>query len=305
MSTLSIQRPSPKFKKKYQWVGLLFVMPVVLGTLIFNVLPVLASLVISFTHWDLITPPEFAGVENYLALTEDPFAVNAMKNTVFFALGSVILGLALSLGLALLVNQRLTGIQLFRLAYFMPFIVTVSAVGLVWQLLLNGKLGLVNLALGSIGIQGPSWLVDPQWAIFSVIIISVWQGAGYSMMIFLAGLQNVPQDLYDSAKIDGAGRWASFRYVTWPILSPTTFFILIITIINSFQVFTLIYVLTTVGGPEGRLRALDVWVFNIWQQAFSYFRMGYASSMAWVLFIIIALITLFQWQYGKRWVHYQ
>ncbi len=303
MSTLSIQRP--KFKKKYQWVGLLFVMPVVLGTLIFNVLPVLASLVISFTHWDLITPPEFAGVENYLALTEDPFAVNAMKNTVFFALGSVILGLALSLGLALLVNQRLTGIQLFRLAYFMPFIVTVSAVGLVWQLLLNGKLGLVNLALGSIGIQGPSWLVDPQWTIFSVIIISVWQGAGYSMMIFLAGLQNVPQDLYDSAKIDGAGRWASFRYVTWPMLSPTTFFILIITIINSFQVFTLIYVLTTVGGPEGRLRALDVWVFNIWQQAFSYFRMGYASSMAWVLFIIIALITLFQWQYGKRWVHYQ
>ncbi len=303
MSTLSIQRP--KFKKKYQWVGLLFVMPVVLGTLIFNVLPVLASLVISFTHWDLITPPEFAGVENYLALTEDPFAVNAMKNTVFFALGSVILGLALSLGLALLVNQRLMGIQLFRLAYFMPFIVTVSAVGLVWQLLLNGKLGLVNLALGSIGIQGPSWLVDPQWAIFSVIIISVWQGAGYSMMIFLAGLQNVPQDLYDSAKIDGAGRWASFRYVTWPMLSPTTFFILIITIINSFQVFTLIYVLTTVGGPEGRLRALDVWVFNIWQQAFSYFRMGYASSMAWVLFIIIAIITLFQWQYGKRWVHYQ
>lgn len=287
-------------------VGLLFVLPVVIGTFIFNVAPVAISLWMSFQHWDLITPPTYAGTSNYVQLfTSDPFARNAMSNTIYYAVGAVILGMVLSLSLALLVNRAIRGVYLYRLAFFVPVIVTVSAVGLVWQLLLNGKLGLVNLTLARLGIDGPSWLVDPQWAMFSVVIISVWQGAGYSMMIFLAGLQNIPNDLYESAKIDGAGRWGLFRHVTWPLLSPTTFFVLIISIINSFQVFGIIYIMTMETGASQRLRALDVWVFYLWQNAFSFFRMGYASAMAWVLFIIIAVITLFQWQISRRWVHYQ
>jgi ABC-type sugar transport system permease subunit len=139
---------------------------------------------------------------------------------------------------------------------------------------------------------------------FSIIIISVWAGVGYNMMIFLAGLQNIPQSLYEAATIDGAGGWARFRNVTLPLLSPTTFFVLIISLINSFQVFDIVYIITTTGGAGGRLRSTDVWVYYLWQNAFSFFRMGYASAMAWVLFLVIGAITIFQWKFSKRWVFY-
>jgi multiple sugar transport system permease protein len=301
ISLTDTRKPS----QKYQWTGLWFVLPVVLGTFIFNVLPILASLGLSFTEWNLITPPEFAGLVNYKELLTDPFARDAMRNTVVFVIGSVSLGIIGSLALALVVNEPLKGIQFFRLAYFIPVVTSVVAVALVWQWILNAKVGLLNAGLNMVGIEGPSWLRDPRWAMFSIIIISVWQGLGYNMMLFLAGLQNIPGDFYDAAKIDGAGRWARFRYITLPLLSPTTFFVLIISIINSFQVFNIVYVITITGGAEGRLRATDVWVYYLWQNAFAFFRMGYASAMAWVLFIIIGVVTLFQWKYSQRWVHYK
>jgi multiple sugar transport system permease protein len=296
-----------RYKKpyhRYQLAGLWFVLPVVLGTILFNVLPTISSLVLSLTQWDLITSPEWAGLVNYQRLAADPFAAAAMRNTVTYVVGAVTLGMVLSLALALLVNQPLRGVYFFRLAYFIPVVTSVVAIALVWQWILNAKVGLLNSWLRMIGIEGPSWLTDPKWAMFSIIVISVWASVGYNMMIFLAGLQNIPQELYDAAKIDGAGRNASFRYVTLPLLSPTTFFVLIISLINSFQVFDIVFIITTAGGAGGRLRSTDVWVYYIWQNAFSFYKMGYASAMAWVLFLIIGLITLFQWKMSQRWVFY-
>jgi multiple sugar transport system permease protein len=227
-----------------------------------------------------------------------------MRNTVTYVIGAVTLGMAASLALALLVNQPLRGVQFFRLAYFIPVVTSTVATALVWQWILNGKIGLLNSWLRMIGIEGPSWLTDPKWAMFSIVVISVWAAVGYNMMIFLAGLQNISQDFYDAAKIDGAGRNARFRYVTLPLLSPTTFFVLIISLINSFQVFDIVFIITTTGGADGRLRSTDVWVYYLWQNAFSFYKMGYASAMAWVLFVIIGLITLFQWKMSQRWVFY-
>lgn len=292
-------------RKRRQWTGFWFVLPVILGTLIFNLLPMLASLVLSFTEWDLITAPRWIGIENYRRLLfEDPFAANALRNTLIFVVGSVTLGMVGSLALALLVNPSIRGIGLFRLAFFLPAVCSAVAVTLVWQWVLNGKVGLVNTLLRGVGIEGPNWTSDPRTALLSVIIISVWAGLGYNMMIYLAGLQNIPTELYDAARIDGAGAMAQFRYVTLPMLSPTTFFILITTFIASFQVFDIVFLLTQTGGAGGRGRATDVWIYYLWQTGFSRFQMGYASTMAWALFLIIALVTLFQWRFADRQVFY-
>ena len=293
--------------RRHQWTGLLFVLPVVIGTLVLNVLPALASLVLSFTAWDLLTPPRFIGIANFRELAVgDPFARNAMRNTLVFVLGSVALGMTGSLLLALLVNRQRRGISFFRLAFYLPVVSSVVAVGLVWQYLLNSRIGLVNgLLFNLFGVNGPGWLTDPRFALLSVIVASVWQGLGTNMLIFLAGLQNIPGDYYDAAKIDGAGALRRFRNITLPLLSPTSFFILIISIINSFQVFGLIYVLTITEGAGGRNRATDVWIYYLWQNAFSFFRMGYASAMAWVLFLVIGGLTIIQWRVSSRWVFYE
>lgn len=301
----AFHRVLPQSRRR-ELTGLLFVLPVVLGTLILNVIPAAASLLLSFSEWDLLTPPRFIGLANFRELlTADPFALGALRNTIFFVIGSVSLGMTLSLAMALLVNQPLRGIAIFRLAYYLPVVTSVVAVGLVWQWLLNSRLGLVNGMLAQVGVEGPAWLIEPGWAILAIIIASVWQLLGTNMMIFLAGLQNVPGDLYDAAKIDGAGAWRRLRDVTLPMLSPTTFFILITSIIGSFQVFGLVYVLTLAEGAGGRSRVMDVWIYYLWQNAFSYFRMGYASAMAWLLFIVIGLLTLVQWRMATRWVFYE
>lgn len=288
-----------------QWAGLVFVLPVVAGTLIFNLLPMLASLGLSFTEWDLITPPRWAGLDNYRHLFTDQFAGNALRNTLIFVLGSVGLGMAGSLLLALLVQPTIPGIRFFRLAFFIPAVCSSVAVTLVWMWVLNGKIGLVNSLLSLIGIQGPNWITDQRTALFSVIIISVWAGLGYNMMIFLAGLQNIPREVYDAARIDGASTLAQFRHITLPLLSPTSFFILITTFISSFQVFDIVFLLNQTGGAGGRGRATDVWIYYLWQAGFSRLEMGYASTMAWALFLVIALMTVVQWRVANRLVYYE
>ena len=169
---------------------------------------------------------------------------------------------------------------------------------------MNGKLGLLNQSLKMLGIEGQSWLTDPKIAMFSVIVISVRQSVGYTMLLFLAGLQNIPESLYEAAKIDGGNRWKQFRHITLPMLSPTSFFVLIITMIGSFQVFNIIYIFTVSSGAQGRLRSLDVWVYYLWQNAFSFFKMGYAAAMAFALFAVIAIVTFIQWRASKYWVFY-
>ena len=290
--------------RNVQLVGLLFVLPVVLGTLVFNIVPTFATLGISFTHYDMLTAPEWAGLDNYQRLLEDGFARDALKNTLVFTLGMVVLGIPSGLGLALLVNRPLPGIRLIRLAYMIPYVSSTIAVALVWQWILNGRLGLLNQALKMIGLEGQSWLTDPNIAMFSVIVVSVWQSVGYNMLLFLAGLQGVPEALYEAAKIDGGGPWQRFWHITLPMLSPTTFFVLIITLISSFQVFNIIYIFTVSTGAQGRLRALDVWVYYLWQNAFSFFKMGYAAAMAFALFVVIAIVTFIQWRASKHWVFY-
>ena len=290
--------------KRLQLVGMLFVLPVVLGTLVFNIVPTIATLGISFTHYDMLTPPEWAGLENYQELLADTFARDALKNTLTFTLGMVFLGIPCGLGIALLVNRPLPGIRLIRLTYLIPHVSSTIAVALVWQWILNGKLGLLNQGLRLIGLEGQSWLTDPNIAMISVIVVSVWQSVGYNMLLFLAGLQSIPEALYEAAKIDGGGRWSRFRHITLPLLSPTSFFVLIITMIGSFQVFNIIYIFTVSTGAQGRLRALDVWVYYLWQNAFSFFKMGYAAAMAFALFAVIALVTFIQWRASKYWVFY-
>ncbi len=290
--------------KRLQLVGMLFVMPVVLGTLVFNIVPTLGTLGISFTHYDMLTAPEWAGLENYQQLLADTFARDALKNTIFFTVGMLLLGIPSGLGLALLVNRPLPGIRLIRLIYMIPHVSSTIAVALVWQWILNGKLGLLNQGLRMLGLEGQSWLIDPNIAMFSVIVVSVWQSVGYNMLLFLAGLQSIPEALYEAAKIDGGGSWPRFRHITLPMLSPTSFFVLIITMIGSFQVFNIIYIFTVSTGAQGRLRALDVWVYYLWQNAFSFFKMGYAAAMAFALFAVIALVTFIQWRASKYWVFY-
>ena len=290
--------------KRLQLVGMLFVMPVVLGTLVFNIVPTLGTLGISFTHYDMLTAPEWAGLENYQQLLADTFARDALKNTIVFTVGMLLLGIPSGLGLALLVNRHLPGIRLIRLIYMIPHVSSTIAVALVWQWILNGKLGLLNQGLRMLGLEGQSWLIDPNIAMISVIVVSVWQSVGYNMLLFLAGLQSIPESLYEAAKIDGGGSWPRFRHMTLPMLSPTSFFVLIITMIGSFQVFNIIYIFTVSTGAQGRLRALDVWVYYLWQNAFSFFKMGYAAAMAFALFAVIALVTFIQWRASKYWVFY-
>ena len=278
-----------------------FLLPNLIGFVVFTFLPVLAALVISFTNWDLLTPPAWAGLGNYRQLATDPLFRQVLRNTALYVLGTVPLQMALALAVALALNQRIPGQLFFRTAYFMPVVASTVAVALVWRWIFNYDFGLLNSFLYMIGIQDPpNWLGSTRWALVSVIIMSVWQQVGYSMVLFLAGLQGVPQQLYEAAKIDGAGPWARFLFITLPMLSATTFFVLVIGVINSFQVFDQAFIMTQ-GGPAN---ATNTIVYNIYQNAFQFFKMGYASAMAWVLFAIIFVVTLVQFRLQGRWVNY-
>ncbi len=278
-----------------------FLLPNLIGFAAFTFLPVFAALVISFTDWDLLTPPAWAGFENYRKLAVDPLFRQVLRNTALYVLGTVPLQMALALGVAMALNQRIPGQLFFRTAYFMPVVASTVAVALVWRWIFNYDFGLLNSFLYMIGIQDPpNWLGSTRWALVSVIIMSIWQQVGYSMVLFLAGLQGVPQQLYEAAKIDGAGLWARFFFITLPMLSATTFFVLVIGVINSFQVFDQAFIMTQ-GGPAN---ATNTIVYNIYQNAFQFFNMGYASAMAWVLFAIIFVVTLMQFRLQQRWVNY-
>jgi multiple sugar transport system permease protein len=282
--------------------GWLFIAPVVVGVLTFYFVPILVSLYTSFTNSDGLTRPDWVGLFNYERLiTRDQFFRRSLINTLFYVAGHIPLTLGLALGLALLCNRKVRGVTWFRTAFFIPVVTNVVAVSLVWSFFFSPRGGIMNWFLSLFGIAGPSWLTDTRWAMPAVIIVSVWFGVGYPMVILLAGLQGIPEIFYDAAKVDGTTAWERFRYVTLPLLTPSLFFLTITQFISSFQVFGIIYVLTG-GGPA---RATSVYIYYLYQNAFQNSRMGYASAMAWILFIIIALITLVQWRLQKRWVFYE
>ena len=271
--------------------GYLFLLPNILGFLVFTLGPVLASLYISLTEWNAITAPEFVGLAHYgrLVFKDETFR-KVLVNTVYFTGVSVPVSAVISLALAILLNQKLRGLLIYRTVYFLPVVSSMVAVALVWQWLYNPEFGLINEFLWSIGLPAPKWLASSAWAMPAVIIMSVWKGLGYNMIIFLAGLQDIPVFLYEASELDGANSWQKFRHVTLPMLSPTTFFVVVMSIIASFQVFDQVYVMTR-GGPA---RATSVIVHYLYQNAFQYFEMGYASAMAYVLFVIVFILTLIQ-----------
>lgn len=281
--------------------GWLFIGPVIFGVVLFQLAPILVSLYASLTSWDGLTPATFIGTDNYVQLvTRDPYFRETLRNTLYFVAGHIPLTIVTALGLALLCNRQMRGITFFRTAYFVPSISNVVAISVVWFWFYQPQYGVLNGLLSVVGVEGPEWLSDTRWAMPAVILVSVWQGIGYPMVILLAGLQSIPESLYEAAKLDGAHAGQRFRDVTLPLLTPSLFFLLITQFIGSFQVFGIIYVMTQ-GGPAN---STSVYIYYLYQNAFAFGKMGYASAMAWILFLMIAAFTFVQWKLQKRWVFY-
>ncbi|MFC4101339.1 carbohydrate ABC transporter permease [Paenibacillus xanthanilyticus] len=276
--------------------ALLMLLPNVAGFLMFLLLPVLATFAISFSSWNLSDSFAFNGIDNYKELFHDPVFRQVLGNTLYFTAASVPIGIVISLLLAVFLNQKLRFIRFYRAAFFIPVISSMVAVSVIWQWIYNPEYGLLNYALSWFGIDGPAWLTDPSWAMPTVIITSIWKSLGFNMLIFLAGLQSISDSYYEAADIEGAKWYSKFWRITLPLLSPTTFFVTVMSIINSFQVFDTVYLMTQ-GGPA---RSTSVLVYYIFQNAFQYFRMGYASAMAYVLFFIVLLITFIQFWRQKK-----
>ena len=278
----------------------LFLAPSLIPLALFTLGPMAASLGLSFLHWDLLRPPRLVGLTNFTNLLGDLEFRAAVGHTFFFIAGYLPLVYVGGLALSLALNQKLRASSFFRATYFLPVVTSWVVVALVWKWLLNPQSGIVNFVLGLIGITGPGWWTDPAWAMPSIILASAWKDLGFVMIILLAGLQAIPEDYYEAAAVDGAGRWARFRHITLPLLSPASFFVLVISLVNSFQVFDQVWVMTG-GGPAG---ATSVVVEQIVQHAFRYSQMGYAAAMSWVLFVAILVITFVQFRLQRRWVNY-
>jgi len=280
--------------------GYLFIAPQIIGLLAFILFPVGFSLYLCFTQWDFMSAPTWVGLANFRAVFSDELFGKSISNTFLLVLGVVPLTMAIALSLALLTNRPLFGLGLYKAALFLPMVTSSVALAIVWYWLYAPDFGLINTALGYVGIAGPGWLVDQQWAKPALSIMIAWEGMGYFYLLFLAGLKNIPRDYYEAAALDGAGRFQQFRYITLPMLSPTTFFILTTMLIGAFGIFNQAYILTR-GGPA---HATYTMVMHIYNLAFSFFKMGEAAVMSWVLFAILMVITLIQLRLSRRWVHY-
>jgi multiple sugar transport system permease protein len=280
--------------------GYLFLAPNLIGFVFFTAFPVVCSLLISFASWNLLTAPTLIGARNYSQLLTDNLFWQSLWNTFYFSLLSVPFSIGLALLLSIFLNQKISLVNFFRSAYFIPTICSTVAIALIWQWLFDTRTGLINYMLSWVHLGPFPWLSSPLWAMPSVVMVAVWRNIGFNMVIFLAGLQGVPVSLYEAARIDGANAWQLFWNVTWPTISPTTFFVTVTSMINSFQVFDITTVLTN-GGPANATNTL---VMLIYQYAFQFFRMGYASAVAYILFGIVLVLTIIQTVTSKRWVHY-
>jgi multiple sugar transport system permease protein len=299
---VAIARPRPlmTYRAKEAAWAYLFLLPFFIGLVAFIVGPVVAAFAISFTSWDLLSPPVWIGLDNYREMAADAVFWTALGNTVYFTAVSVPLTLLLALGLATLMNNKLPGINLLRAIYFFPVTASIVAVSLLWAWMYTPNFGIINYMLSLVGLPTPGWLVDPKTAMPSIIIMSVWRGLGFNIVVFLAGLQSIPRDLYEAAQLDGAGEWNRFRKITVPLLTPTIFFGTVMALITSFQVFEQTYIMTQ-GGPGNATLTI---VYDIFQNGFTFLRMGYASAMSFVLFAILFVITIIQVRLQTRWVHY-
>ena len=281
--------------------GLLFCSPWLVGLALFMLYPLGAAFYYSLTDYSVLLPPVFIGLDNYGDLFGDPLFWKSLYNTVYFAAGSVGLGVLVSLALALLLNNRVRGIAVYRTIFFLPSLIPVVASSILWMWMYSGESGIINSLLARAGITGPAWLSDPAWAKPAIVLMAVW-GSGHAMVVFLAGLQDVPTALYEAAVIDGAGFFARLFHVTLPMISPVIYFNVVMGIIGGFQVFTQAYIMTdATGAPE---RSTLFYVLHLYNSGFQDLRMGYACAMAWVLFMIIFGLTFLATRVSRRWVSY-
>ena len=290
-----------KLARREALAGYLTIAPWLLGFLLFELGPLLTSLYLSLTKFDVLTTPKWVGLKNWdKMLFNDPLVWHSLKITAIYSVGAVSLGLVLGLGLALLLNQDVRGLSYYRTVFYTPAVVSGAAVAMMWLLLLNPEAGVINRILAMVGIEGPAWLFDRQWALPAFILMSLW-GVGGGMVLYLAALQGVPSELYDAAMIDGAGALPKLWFITLPMISPVIFFSLVMGIIGSFQVFTSAYIMTK-GGPAN---ATYFFVLGIYLNAFEFLKMGYASALAWMLSMIILVLTFIAFRSSGRWVHYE
>ncbi len=290
--------PRPTFLRSLRNlpVALLFLLPaiVILGT--FNFYPALYSLYLSFFEWNGVSPERpFVGLQNYQRLFGSGEFWNSLRVTLIYAGAMTLAALALGMFVAMLLNQDIFGRALYRALYFLPVITPTVAAGVVWKYLFDPSQGVVNRLLGGIGIQGPSWLTDPSWALAAVVIVGVWKRVGFNMVVYLAALQGIPRMYYEAAELDGANSWQRFRAITLPLLGPSTFFLSVTALIDAFQVFDLVYVMTS-GGP---LKSTDVLGYYLYRYGFRFYELGFASAIAYAMFALIFVVTILQFRLSR------
>ena len=293
--------PRWTMKRKEALAFYLCISPWIIGFILFYLGPVIASFYFSLTNWDLLTAPKFIGLQNYVKIfTRDPLYLQSLKVTLIYTFTYVPLDLILGLMIALLLNRPIRGIGIFRTIFYLPSVLTGVAYVVMWMWIFNPQVGLINTLLKTIGIQGPRWLLDPKWALWALVLMSIFQ-VGRSMVIYLAGLQDVPKELHEAASIDGANTWSRFWKITLPLLTPSILFNLIFGMIMTFQSFTNVYIATN-GGP---LDSTLFYVLYLYQKAFSLLEMGYASAMAWILFLMVLVLTIIIFKTSGKWVFYR
>ena len=297
-------RPAARRRIPRDWLwALLFLGPNLLLFLLFTFFPILFGFGVSFFRWTIIEPPVFVGLDNYTYfLYGDPLTPKVVRNSLVYTLGALPISVLLPLGLAVLLNQGLRGTSFFRGLYFLPLVTSAVATATIFKWIYARQAGPINQLTGLFGIPRQDWLFDDRLVLPALIIATVWHRVPLNIIFYLAALQSVPRILYEAAEIDGANRWQQFRHITWPLVTPTTFFVLIITMINLLiGAFDMVNVMTQ-GGP---LDATNVFVYNIYENAFEFFRMGYASAQAYLLFVVVFVATIGNWLLQKRWVHYE
>ena len=278
----------------------LFISLAMIGFLVFQVIPIVTSAYLSLTDSKLIGTPHWIGLRNYVQMGQDPLFWQSLKVTTLYAVVAVPLGLATSLLLAMLMNQKIRGVTIFRTVYYLPAVISGVAVALLWRWIFNPEFGILNVLLDYLGIKGPNWLLDANWALPSLMLMSLW-GIGGGIIIYLAGLQGIPTELYEAVEIDGGSGWAKFWHITIPMISPVIFFNLVTGVIWTFQEFTRVYVMTG-GGPSNSTLFFGLYLYR---NAFRYFEMGYASALAWVLLLVILALTIILFKTARWWVYYE
>lgn len=304
----AVKAGKSQMEKRFFWIGLLFVSPWLIGFLLFKVFPIISAIYYSFTDYNIFQPPQWVGLKNYTTLFQDKLFWKSLGNTAYITLIGLPLGLIVALALAVLLHQKVRGLPFFRTLFYLPTVVPVVASAMLFLWVLNPEYGLLNVGLRFLGIEGPSWLSDPDWTKMSLIMMDCWR-CGTTMIIFLSALESVPQSFYEAAELDGAGPWTRFWKITIPYISPTIQFTVIMGLISSFQYFTQAYVFASVsqmgqsiaGGPKNSMLFYSLYLY---QQGFSYMKMGYASAMALILFVIVMVVSFFALRVMEKRVNY-